>query len=195
MKIFTQILSSSNSQRLQESSRLLMSDSQTAPILKHSNMKKSTPYASASVLDGLFDRLIATLSSIKEFCAPKNTRVNIIGNTRRAVFLMLLVVGSFQFVSAQYAVSKSGLDNYFSNGTNLAYWNGDRTDLTSLQAIALIDANSISVEPPIISTHDLHFSLPDLNGKALPVSYITDDIDGDEGIEIEMGLFFGWIYR
>lgn len=85
---------------------------------------------------------------------------------------------------AYYASSTSGIDssNYncmFTNGSNLAYWSGAKTNLAALQTANNREGNSISVNPNFAdSTFDLHISNTFLIEKGISISEITDDIDG-----------------
>jgi hypothetical protein len=88
-------------------------------------------------------------------------------------------IGGYAVYFAHTGITSTDYNNLYTNGTVLARWQGDRTDLAALKAASGMDVHSISVDPVFVSTYDLHLSLPYLDGKALPVGYITEDIDGD----------------
>ena len=66
------------------------------------------------------------------------------------------------------------------NSSHLCYWGGYRTDLTALKAAySGTNQNSVSTNANYFAWNDLHVNTPAINGMATPLSYITDDIDGD----------------
>ncbi len=89
--------------------------------------------------------------------------------------------GYVYYVTNSNYVSQSDYNNFYSTsvGSNFAYWGGAASDLTSLQANSGKDANSVSVDPGYFSDYDLHVTTVNLNSTALPISYITTDIDGE----------------
>lgn len=84
---------------------------------------------------------------------------------------------------ANYVSNTAGVDtmdhnNYFSNGTNLAYWSGARTSLTALRGISGMETNAVNVDPNYSSPYNLRSYSVGLNGEATPISTVTIDIDG-----------------
>lgn len=76
-------------------------------------------------------------------------------------------------------IKRSDYNNYFTNGTVLAYHTAaNRNTLTDLQAISGMDANSVSVNPLYKNTFYLLPKQSAIEGKALPLAYITTDIKG-----------------
>ena len=71
------------------------------------------------------------------------------------------------------------MNDLFSNGTNLANWNGDLTDLAALQAASGKDANSLSADPMYYSNTNLHAQAAEVDSAAIPLGDVTDDIDSD----------------
>ena len=69
-------------------------------------------------------------------------------------------------------------NDYFSNGSTLAFWNGDQAGLASLQSAGGQDQHSISADPLFTSGSDLHTTAAALNGKGKSSSDVSDDIDG-----------------
>ena len=76
----------------------------------------------------------------------------------------------------------SDYNNLYTSGTYLAIRSGSSPgrNLAEWQALSGQDSNSISVDPYYISDTDLHVRNPALDGRAIPLSSITDDIDGDD---------------
>ena len=87
--------------------------------------------------------------------------------------------GYAYYANTVTAIDSTNYNNIYSNGINLAYWNGAKTDLSSLQSSSSQDYNSISVNPQFLSTYDLHVLNFFLNGKGESIVDITTDIDGD----------------
>ena len=87
--------------------------------------------------------------------------------------------GYAYYVNTTGAISTSDYNDFYATGTNLANWGGDRTDLSALQTASGKDANSISENPLFVSSSNLHVKSAALDGKATPLSSVTDDIDGN----------------
>lgn len=66
-------------------------------------------------------------------------------------------------------------------GTNnfIGYFTADRNTLADWQTASSQDANSISVDPTFNGLTDLHTTNPALNGTAMLIPEITEDIDGE----------------
>jgi parallel beta-helix repeat protein len=76
-------------------------------------------------------------------------------------------------------ITQSDYNSYYSGGTNLAYWGGNRTTLAALKSANAKDASSISIDPDYVSNTDLHVRETDLNEAALKITSITEDFDGE----------------
>ncbi|HOY30416.1 MAG TPA: CARDB domain-containing protein [Bacteroidales bacterium] len=78
-----------------------------------------------------------------------------------------------------YPASITAMDynDLYSTGTNLGYWNGLKTDLAAWRTASSKDSNSVSVDPSFISNTDLHTFSSSINGKAVHLNEVTDDID------------------
>jgi parallel beta-helix repeat protein len=74
-------------------------------------------------------------------------------------------------------VTVSDYNNLFTTGSNLAYWDGNRTSLADLQLTSSKDIHSVSSDPLFVSDTDLHVKDATLNGKGISLPGITDDID------------------
>ncbi len=70
-------------------------------------------------------------------------------------------------------------NNYFTNGTRLANWNGDRANLALWQTASGFDAHSFSINPSFPSFTNLHLNKASLNNLGTPLSEVIEDIDGD----------------
>ena len=73
----------------------------------------------------------------------------------------------------------SDYNNLYSPGNNLAYFNGKCPDLSAFQDSTGQDLHSLSVYPHYASDSDLHSIAPWLDEKAIPLTDISVDIDGD----------------
>lgn len=87
--------------------------------------------------------------------------------------------GYATYVGSASSVSFSDFNNYFSNGTYLAYWNGNQTSFTSLKVASGKDASSYNIDPQFYSNTNLHSYSPTLNGAGIPIAAIATDIDGE----------------
>ncbi len=83
------------------------------------------------------------------------------------------------YTSSTSAVTVSDYNCYKTNGSNLAYWGGDRANLSALKAANSKDANSISAEPFYISSTDLHVRSIDLSKTGKPLTEVPRDFDGN----------------
>ena len=72
---------------------------------------------------------------------------------------------------------KSDYNNIYSNGTLGTYLGNILSSLSAWKASSLMDTNSVSVFSQFISDTNLHLVNIALNGKAVPISGITTDID------------------
>ncbi|MFC1731204.1 right-handed parallel beta-helix repeat-containing protein, partial [candidate division KSB1 bacterium] len=87
--------------------------------------------------------------------------------------------GYTYYVSTPTAIITSDYNDFYTTGTYLAYWSGNRADLTALKTASSKDAHSISVDPGFISAAELHVNSIDLNAAGTPFSGVSDDIDGE----------------
>ena len=87
--------------------------------------------------------------------------------------------GYAYYVNTTGAISTSDYNDFYTAGNYLAYWGDNRIDLASLQTASGKDANSISENPSFVSSSNLHVKSAALDGKATPISIVTDDIDGN----------------
>ncbi|MBN2729297.1 MAG: right-handed parallel beta-helix repeat-containing protein [Bacteroidales bacterium] len=87
--------------------------------------------------------------------------------------------GYAAYFSSTTSIGTSDYNNYFTNGTNLAYFSANRIDLATLQTASGKDAHSISDNPAYLSGTDLHSASLTMDGAANPIAGITTDIDGD----------------
>jgi hypothetical protein len=74
----------------------------------------------------------------------------------------------------------SDYNNIYTSGSNLLLYRGTAySSLSSLHSsYSSVDANSISNDPLYVSNSDLHVRNSALNGKATPLTAVTDDYDG-----------------
>ncbi len=83
------------------------------------------------------------------------------------------------YVNTPANISASDYNNFYTTGSNFAYWSGSQSSLTALQTASMMDANSVSIDPTFVSNTDLHTFNPSMNNMGSPIVGITDDIDGD----------------
>jgi hypothetical protein len=83
------------------------------------------------------------------------------------------------YVATPAGIDTSNYNDFYATGTNLAYWTSAHTTLASLKTASGKDQNSYSVNPNFFATNNLHIVNFDLDGKAKPLSAVTDDIDDD----------------
>ncbi len=82
------------------------------------------------------------------------------------------------FISAS-AVSASDYNNFYSRGSQFAYWGSACNDLAGLRSISGKDQNSLSIDPYFKSAFDLHIINPLMKGSGTPVNGVTTDMDGE----------------
>ncbi|MCX6232871.1 MAG: right-handed parallel beta-helix repeat-containing protein [Bacteroidetes bacterium] len=86
--------------------------------------------------------------------------------------------GYAYYVSVATSINISNYNDFYTNGTTLAYWGAACANLAALKTASTKDNNSLSVNPNFFSVSDLHLVNFDLDGKATPLSSVPDDIDG-----------------
>ncbi|MEA3505737.1 MAG: DUF4465 domain-containing protein [Bacteroidota bacterium] len=75
---------------------------------------------------------------------------------------------------------ESDYNNLYTSGENIAKLGADvYTNLAAWQDVNSYDANSISIDPAYLSASDLHIPQNAALEIATPLSYVTEDIDGD----------------
>ena len=80
------------------------------------------------------------------------------------------------------SVTRSNFNNFYSSTGLYGYYNNTYFNFPSLAALKAAtqkDTSSISTNPLFVSQSDLHTLNGLLNGNALPVAEVTDDIDGE----------------
>ncbi|MBL4656961.1 MAG: hypothetical protein JKX73_03095, partial [Flavobacteriales bacterium] len=83
------------------------------------------------------------------------------------------------YVDYTPSINVSNFNDFYTTGTNLGYWAGNRTNLAAWQTGSSKDANSISVDPEYVSSIDLHTQAYLADDLGFPVAEISDDIDGE----------------
>jgi hypothetical protein len=77
------------------------------------------------------------------------------------------------------AIKTSDYNDYYTTGTNIAYWNGNITDLSGLQTANSKDSHSVSSNPLFVSDTDLHSTAAAIDSAGTPLAEVIVDIDGD----------------
>lgn len=90
-----------------------------------------------------------------------------------------MVGGDVVFFISSAAVSASNYNNFYSRGSQFAYWGSACNDLAGLQSINGKDQNSLSLDPFFTSPFDLHIINPLMKGSGTPVNGVTVDMDGE----------------
>ena len=75
--------------------------------------------------------------------------------------------------------SESDYNCYYTEGENLAYWDQDCNDLDALRTVSGTNNNSVFANPVFNSPVDLHAHSAQIDSAGIPISGITEDIDGD----------------
>ena len=83
------------------------------------------------------------------------------------------------YLQSPNAIDTSDHNDLYTTGTNLAFWNGNRMDLASLQVASGMDVNSVSADPLFTSATDLHVRQIVLGEAGTPLPQVTLDIDGE----------------
>jgi len=100
--------------------------------------------------------------------------INIMNNS-----FATMTTGYAYYVGTGAAINESDYNNYYSPSKWLARWNSDTYDLNDLKNMNGKDSHSLSVFPFYNSEDDLHTLTPWLNGKAMPMTSLPEDIDGE----------------
>jgi len=107
-----------------------------------------------------------------------NTTSNTTGQSFKNNIFVNSAGGYAAYFGTTSTINTLDYNCYYSAGSNLAYWSGDKTSLIALKTASGKDANSIEFLPAFISQTDLHVFDIELNGLGSPVS-VTKDIDGE----------------
>ena len=130
----------------------------------------------AKNLDIYYNSIYVTSTASSDACLGtyNGSSINIVNN--------IFVNGGGGYAINIGTVASTDTSNYndlYTTGSVLAVWDGNRTDLSALQAASGKEANSISNDPNFFSNSDLHVNTTSLDGKATPLAEVSDDIDGD----------------
>lgn len=87
--------------------------------------------------------------------------------------------GFAYYISTTAAEIASDYNDIYTSGATLAYFSGNRIDLSALQTASSHNTNSVSADPSFLSISDLHSSSLILDGAANPIAGFTTDIDGE----------------
>ncbi len=86
--------------------------------------------------------------------------------------------GYAYYINSTSSVVTSDYNDYYTTGMNLAYWGMTHQTLASLQSYNFKDQNSLNIQPPFTSLHNLALTNTFLSGKATPLASVPDDIFG-----------------
>jgi trimeric autotransporter adhesin len=76
-------------------------------------------------------------------------------------------------------VTVSNYNNLYTKGSYIGNYKGTKYGSLTAWLATGFDSSSVNVDPGYASNTDLHVSSAAINGKAIPFSAVTDDIDGD----------------
>jgi len=82
------------------------------------------------------------------------------------------------YISTPTAILTSDYNNYYTSGSNIAYWNGYKTTLAALKSATGKETHSLNNSITFYSDDNLHVSGSSLNNMGTPVTGITLDYDG-----------------
>ncbi len=104
-------------------------------------------------------------------------------NTQHAV-MKNNTVANYNTGYAVYAGSYFGVDsadynNYYTNGSFLGYWGGNRSNLSQYIALSGKESNSMSNDPQYLSATNMRSRSVDLNNAGTPLTYVTEDFAGN----------------
>jgi parallel beta-helix repeat protein len=83
------------------------------------------------------------------------------------------------YISTTTAITSSDYNDLYSTGANLAYWGGNRANLTALQTASSQETNSISLDPNFIAVDDLRLVTSPVDGLGQAITEVTVDYEGD----------------
>ncbi|MCF8298418.1 MAG: right-handed parallel beta-helix repeat-containing protein [Saprospiraceae bacterium] len=86
------------------------------------------------------------------------------------------------YTNVNYGYFVSDYNDFYTSGTSLIYddyYNIYHPTISSWNSATGDDYNSVSINPQFLSSTNLHISNPYLKGTGIPVSSVTDDIDGE----------------
>jgi hypothetical protein len=95
------------------------------------------------------------------------------------VFSNITGNGHAAYYSSTSAIDTTDNNDYYSTGSNLAYWSGNQATLTDLRAANGMDTASVSVDPSFYNTDNLHTTSPMLSNAGSPVANVLYDYDGE----------------
>ncbi len=148
-------------------------------------VQNSTAYGmrfySSKNIDIINNSILMTSSSTSGYClyvynsSSTYSGYSIINNN-----LVNTGAGYAVYVNNNSYLDAADYNNYYTTGSNFAYWGGARTDLAALQAAYTTNnVNSVSMDPLFISNTDLHVTRPSFDNIGTPSALVTTDIDGD----------------
>ncbi|OIP01569.1 MAG: hypothetical protein AUJ98_03940 [Bacteroidetes bacterium CG2_30_33_31] len=83
------------------------------------------------------------------------------------------------YIGTPSAVITSDYNCFYTTGTVLAYWNGNRANLAALKTANSKDAHSISVNPSFMTNSNLHMITSPVNDMGVVLASVPYDVDLD----------------
>ncbi|HRZ50312.1 MAG TPA: hypothetical protein P5338_13050, partial [Bacteroidales bacterium] len=108
-----------------------------------------------------------------------NTSSNTLGQKFANNIFSNSVGGYSAYFNTPAQVTLSDYNDLYSTSTStFAYWSGNIASLAALQTASGKEVNSVSIQPPFTSTHDLTLTSTTLSGKGIYVASVPYDIKG-----------------
>ncbi|MFZ4400718.1 MAG: T9SS type A sorting domain-containing protein [Bacteroidales bacterium] len=127
--------------------------------------------------------LIANNSIFVNGSSTTDTRgINSVNGANNEVYNNNVVCNYYPNFYENNSIGVSNYNNFYSTTGQYGYYNGSATvNYTSLSALSAAyqkDFNSVSYDPDFISNTNLHVYTSAVNNLAMPLAYVTNDIDG-----------------
>lgn len=87
--------------------------------------------------------------------------------------------GDVLYISGSGQISASNYNNFYTRGTQFAYWGTPLSNLAALRSMSGMDQNSLSLDPYFMGPLNLHLLNPGLKGAGIPVAGVSRDFDGE----------------
>lgn len=88
--------------------------------------------------------------------------------------------GSYAYyVQSSSSITNSNYNNFYSTGTNYAFWNTNAANLAALKTASSMEANTLSANVMFVDSINLHLLSTALSSKGIASPRVTIDIDGE----------------
>jgi hypothetical protein len=83
------------------------------------------------------------------------------------------------YISSPAAIASSDYNDFYSAGSNFAFWSGNVSSFTAYKSASGKDAHSINIQPDFVSPENLHIKNGAMSFKGTYIPSVLYDIDGD----------------